>query len=95
MGWIARGSALEVVRVTTGTRIAAWCFGAILRDASTRVTAICEFHYDGEIKLLVATTTPHTNAGLVCVFDVKTSKVIRAVEISYRVRIQILIQSFT
>jgi len=42
-GWVVQGSALEVFDLPTGQRLAAWNFGAVLKDAKTIVTAVCEY----------------------------------------------------
>ena len=85
LGWVARGGALEVFMVSTAQRVAVWSFGAALKDTSTVITAVAEYSYDGAPRLLVGTTSSSTQAGLLCVFDIKTSKVVKAVEVPYKV----------
>lgn len=85
LGWLVRGAALEVFSNTDGQRLAAWCYGAALKDQQTVITAVTEYTYDNGIKLLVATTTPSTESALISVFDVKTSKILKSIEIPYQV----------
>ena len=65
--------------------MAAWSFGAILKETSTVVTAVTEYYYENALRLLVATTTNGTQTGMISVFDVKTSQVLKAVELPYKV----------
>jgi hypothetical protein len=85
-GWIVRGSLLEVVDISTSKRCAAWQFGRILSDEHTNVTCVEEFRFGQTRKLLVGVCNA-SPIGLICVFDVALSKVIKAVEIPHPVRI--------
>ena len=82
-GWLVRGAALEVFSNIDGQRLAAWCYGVALKDQQTVITAVTEYTYDSGIKLLVATTTPNSESALLSVFDVKTSKIVKCIEIPY------------
>ncbi len=84
-GWLARGPALEVFSGTTGVRTAAWSFGALLKDAHTCITCVREMDIEGAAKLIVSTTSPTTNTGLICVFDLQCSKIVKAIEVPYKV----------
>ena len=86
IGWLARGSALEVFSNKDGQRLAAWCFGVVLRDERTVITAVADYTYDNGTKLLVATSTPSSKTALLSVFDVKTSKILKAIEIPCQVK---------
>ena len=86
IGWLVRGAALEVFSNSDGQRLAAWCYGVALKDQQTVITTVTEYTYDNGIKLLVATITPNTESALLSVFDVKTSRVLKSVEIPYQVR---------
>ena len=86
IGWLVRGAALEVFSNSDGQRLAAWCYGVALKDQQTVITAVTEYTYDNGIKLLGATITPNTESALLSVFDVKTSRVLKSVEIPYQVR---------
>ncbi|XP_053378643.1 protein ELYS-like [Mercenaria mercenaria] len=83
-GWIVRGALLEVVDVSSGKRLAAWQFGRILSDEHTNVTCVEEFGVGQTLKLLVGVCNA-SPVGLLCVFDVSLSKVIKAVEIPHPV----------
>ncbi|XP_060555912.1 protein ELYS-like [Ruditapes philippinarum] len=83
-GWIVRGSLLEVVDISTSKRCAAWQFGRILSDEHTNVTCVEEFRSGQTRKLLVGVCNA-SPIGLICVFDVALSKVIKAVEIPHPV----------
>lgn len=86
IGWQAFGSAIEVFSLTSGHRLAAWCFGALLKEPNTTITCVTEYHYDKTTKLVVATATPSTQSSMLCLLDIKTSRIIKAVELSYKVR---------
>ena len=64
-------------------------FGAILKDTHTSITAVCEYHYDESPKLVVGTKSNATN--MLCLFDIATNKVIKAVEMEYRVNSSFII----
>ena len=76
---------MEVFSSSDGQRLAAWCFGVALKDQQTVITAVTEFTHDNGIKLLVATITPNTEGALLSVFDVKTSRVLKTIEVPYQV----------
>ncbi len=86
IGWLVRGATLEVFSNKDGQRLAAWCFGFALKDQQTVITAVTEYTYENSVKLLVATATASTGSCLLSVFDVKTSKVLKCIEVPYQVR---------
>lgn len=43
-----------------------------------------EYAYDNGTKLLVATATPNSESSLLSVFDVKTSRIFKSIEIPYQ-----------
>ena len=86
IGWLARGNALEVFSGTSGERLAAWCFGNILREPSTCITCVCTYDCDSGCKMIIATSSETSRAGMLCLFCIKTSKVIRAIEVPCKVR---------
>lgn len=69
---------------SNGTRIAAWHFGTAMKDEGTSITCVSEYHYGTGTKLLVGLETG-TGTGMLCVFDVKTSKVVKAIDLPQRV----------
>jgi len=88
-GWLVKGSVLEVFNVKFGQRLAAWSFGAAIKDPETLITAVCEFENDrtATSQLVVASTTlnPRMPGGLICLFDVDRSSVIKSVHLPYEV----------
>lgn len=87
LSWVARGPALEVFGSVSGARRATWCFGAAIRDPSVNISAITEYpmsERSGSF-LLVGTTIPNTDAGLLCLFDIKASRVVKAIEMPFMV----------
>lgn len=90
-GWLAKGGVLEVFNVKYGQRLAAWSFGAAIKDPETLITAVCEFENDRTTtsQLVVASTTLNSRmpGGLICLFDVHRSAVIKAVQVPYEVGI--------
>ena len=85
LGWLTHGQALEVFSTQKGTRVAAWTFGTILRDTATSITAVVELPHEGNPYLAVATTTPSSNTGLICVFDVHRCVIVKAIELPYKI----------
>ncbi|XP_013391825.1 protein ELYS-like [Lingula anatina] len=85
LAWIARGDALEVVNIATGARKAAWKFGALLQEErSPTITCVAEYSFANAPKLLIGLETG-VHAGMLCMFDVKTSKVVKAVDFMHKV----------
>lgn len=74
----------------SGHRIAAWCFGALIKDPETLITAVCEYETDRcrTSQLVVASTTlnVHVLGGVICLFDVHRSAVVRAIQFPNEVR---------
>ncbi|XP_064642421.1 protein ELYS-like isoform X2 [Lineus longissimus] len=81
--WITRGASLEVVNSSTSERIAAWSFGSVIKDTKTTIMCVVEYEYDGVPHLLVGLDT--SNNGMICIFDIKTSKIVKAIEIPEKV----------
>ena len=92
--WVVHGSHVEVLDTRTGARRAAWQFGKVTEDAHTRVTCVQELCPPSgaglagvggaglQLLVGVCNSSPH---GLLCVLDVPTAKVTKAVEIPYPV----------
>lgn len=74
----------------SGHRIAAWCFGALIKDPETLITAVCEYENDRcpTSQLVVASTTlnVHVLGGVICLFDVHRSAVVKAIQFPNEVR---------
>ncbi|KAL4221649.1 Protein ELYS [Mactra antiquata] len=80
VGWIVRGSLLEVIKISSCERLAAWKFGQIIGDVHTNITCVKEFRFGQSRKLLVGVCNA-SSTGLLCLFDVSLSKVVKAIEI--------------
>ncbi|XP_067658686.1 protein ELYS-like [Haliotis asinina] len=82
--WLYHGPSLEVISTNTRDRLASWQFGAVLKDAGTFITSVKELSYEGRLKLVVGLHT-FSGQGMVCLLDVSTSQVVKAVELPYQV----------
>lgn len=80
--WLANGSRLVVLNSNNGVKLAAWNFGAVLRDSCTRITCVVGLQStNGRRPLLVVGLQSGATRGMICIFDITSSKVIRAVQI--------------
>ena len=82
--WLFTGRYLEAFSTQNGQRIAAWSFGTALKDPHTLITCCCELSNVKCNKFLVGTEC--TASFLLTVFDVKTSRVSKAIRIPEKVR---------
>lgn len=85
MSW---GPNFEVVRTTNGAKVAAWTFGAALHDSKTRVTCVTELPCtdgSGRVSQFVVGLECELVGGMICVFDIRGSKVLRAVQMPSKV----------
>lgn len=80
-GWVAKGAALEVFSLRTAERLAAWHFGVATHEASCTINSVCEFGKGPETRQLIV----GTSSGLVCLFDVNVSAVLRVIRLSFNV----------
>ena len=80
-GWVAKGAALEVFNINTGERLAAWHFGVSTHEGSCTIHGVSEFGKDRSARQLVV----GTSSGLVCLFDVNMSTVIKVIRLSFNV----------
>ena len=82
VGVLFRGSSLEVVSVHSNERLSAWTFRSPGNAGSSEITC-CEPVFMGDSQpLLLAVGLA---SGLVCVFDTRTSRVVRAIQVRHRV----------
>ena len=88
-GWMARGSFLEAFSISNGQRLSAWSFGAAIKEPSTTITAVCECVQDYGSLLVVATCTVNPE-GLICLFDPKSFKIVKAIEVPYAVSMTVI-----
>ncbi|XP_076361165.1 AT hook containing transcription factor 1 homolog isoform X2 [Tachypleus tridentatus] len=84
--WETRGPLLEVFSTSRCERCSSWCFGAILKDTSVVISAVTELPSSGNSapKLLVGVEYA-SSGNLLCLFDIKTSKVVKAVEVNAKI----------
>lgn len=85
---------IEVVSSKSQARLASWQFGAALKDTHTMVTCVKEYTYSGSLKLLIGVTNVSLT-GMLCVLDVSSSRVIKAVEIPHKVKYSSVLTSST
>lgn len=84
--WHAKGPCLEVRNTKTGNKVGAWTFGCILKDSNTRIVCVEEIQRpNGMLSLLAVAIDCTISGGLICIFDVFGSKVIRAIQIKEKV----------
>ena len=74
-GWVAKGTALEVFSLHDAQRLAAWHF----EEGSCVINDITEFGKDRTARKLVI----GTSSGLICLFDVNVSVVVKVVRLSF------------
>ncbi|KAG5885554.1 hypothetical protein JTB14_007634 [Gonioctena quinquepunctata] len=78
--WHAKGPCLEVRNTKTGCKVGAWVFGCILKDSNTRIMCVEEVQRPhGRLSLLAVGIDCTISGGIICIFDVISSKVIRAI----------------
>ncbi|CAH0556685.1 unnamed protein product [Brassicogethes aeneus] len=84
--WLAKGPCLEVRNNKTGCKVGAWTFGYILKDSGTKVVCVDEIKKPhGRLPLLAVGLDCELSGGLICIFDVYGSKVIRAIQIKDKI----------
>lgn len=84
--WVARDSMLEVFSTRTQERCSSWCFGAVLKNAAFTISAITELCSPliSYPCLLIGVDTK-ADGGLLCMFNVKTSKVAKVIQLPYKI----------
>lgn len=86
--WLSWGPNFEVIRTTNGAKVAAWTFGAVLHHSKTRVTCVTELPCNdgsGRISQFVVGLECELVGGMICVFDIRGSKVLRAIQMPSKV----------
>lgn len=80
--WLCNGPRLEVLSTKSGAKVAAWTFGEVIKDYHTRITCVAEVPVGAPRSAMLAVGLQSAGTrGMLCVFDVRTSKVLRAVNI--------------
>lgn len=82
--WLAKGPCLEIRNNKTGYKIGAWTFGNIVRDSNTQIVCVDEIKKP-RFPFLAVGINCDISGGLVCIFDVYGSKVIRSIQVSEKV----------
>ncbi|KAL3861435.1 hypothetical protein ACJMK2_007469 [Sinanodonta woodiana] len=82
--WIVKGPILEVLESQSRNRLAAWKFGHVLGDQHTNITCVKEFVVDGKLHLLVGVCNV-SQQGILCLFHVNSSRVVKAIEVPYQI----------
>ncbi|KAK3603515.1 hypothetical protein CHS0354_030374 [Potamilus streckersoni] len=82
--WIVKGPILEVIESQSRNRLAAWKFGHVLGDQHTNITCVKEFLVDGKLHLLVGVCNV-SKQGILCLFHVNSSRVVKAIEVPYQI----------
>ncbi|CAH1107347.1 unnamed protein product, partial [Psylliodes chrysocephalus] len=84
--WQAKGPVLEIRNTKSGHKVGAWVFGGILKDSNTKIVCVEELQRpNGRISLLVVGIECTISGGIICIFDVFSSKVIRAIQIKEKI----------
>ncbi|CAG9823287.1 unnamed protein product [Phaedon cochleariae] len=84
--WHAKGASLEVRDTRTGCKVGAWMFGSILKDSNTKIVCVEEISRPyGRLSLLAVGLDCTISGGIICFFDVFSSKVVRAIQINEKI----------
>lgn len=85
--WQAKGPHLEIRNTKKGLKVGSWTFGCILRDSNTKIVDVKELQKsNGKLTLLVVALDCTISGGIICLFNVFSSKVIRAIHIKEKVK---------
>lgn len=84
--WLCRGPKLEILHTKTGSKVAAWSFGTVVHDFETYITCVTELpSVLGKLPILIIGLECEIGGGMICMFDINSSRVIRAIQIDDRV----------
>jgi hypothetical protein len=86
--WLSWGPNFEVIRTTNGAKVAAWTFGAARRNSKTRVSCVTELPCNdgsGRVSQFVVGLECELAGGMICIFDIRGSKVLRAIQMPSKV----------
>lgn len=85
LAWLSKGPLLEIVNIADGAKIAAWNFGAVVRDFKTKVTCVTELPHlsasgtPGQVGQVLVGLECELTGGMVCLFNLAGSRVLRAI----------------
>lgn len=84
--WIVNGPKFQVIEVQSGSRVASWLFDGILRDKRSRITCVAELpNNNGSPPLFVLGLDCETSGGMIYIFNIMGSKIMRAIQLDDRV----------
>lgn len=85
--WQAKGPYLEIRDTKRGSKVGSWTFGCILKDSNTKIVDVKELQKSsGKLALLAVGLNCTISGGFVCLFNIFSSKVIRAIQIKEKVK---------
>lgn len=86
--WQANGSYLEIRDIKRGLKVGSWTFGGILKQSGVQIVAVKELQKsNGKLPLLAVALNCSVTGGIVCLFNIFSSKVIRAIHVIEKVRL--------
>lgn len=84
--WQSKEAYLEIRDTKRGLKVGSWTFGSILKDSNTKIVDVKELQKSsGKLALLVVALECSISGGIICLFNVFSSKVIRAIHIKQKV----------
>lgn len=85
--WLVKGSSLEVFSTHSVERYSSWNLSTPTKDFITSITAVTEFRasINPAFRLLISADWGRTNS-LLCLYDVKMSKILKAIEFSSKIK---------
>lgn len=84
--WFATGSYFQIVNSKNGKTIASWTFGAVLKDLTTKVVCVEQIsRSNSKDPLLLLGLECDSDRGMICIFDIVKSKVLRVIHIDNKV----------
>lgn len=83
--WHAKGPCLEVRNTKSGLKVGGWTFGCISRESNIEIVCVEELKSNGGLSLLMVALNCKIRGGLICLFNIFSSKVIRTIEIKEKV----------
>ncbi|KAK3926779.1 Protein ELYS [Frankliniella fusca] len=85
LAWISKGPVFEIVSIIDGAKVAAWNFGAVVRDFKTKVTCVTELPHlttsgtPGPVGQVLVGLECELTGGMICLFNLAGSRVLRAI----------------
>lgn len=90
--WQAKGPYLEIRDTKRGLKVGSWTFGCILKDSNTKIIDVKELQKSsGKLSLLAVSLDCTISGGIICLFNIFSSKVIRAIHIKEKVCVNLIL----